>query len=340
MIQRRRGRGTRVPKQTTYESLKTPCRSHGERPPVKPLDVYGEPMEGTPFGRYRLVELLGRGGMGEVWRAHDSSTDRVVAIKVISAKFSDDPMFQQRFRRQGDVAARLFAHQDDPHLVPIYDVGEVDGRLYVTMRLVDGRDLQALLNSGPLKPERAVAIIEQVAAALHATHQVGLVHGDVRPANILLTDDDFAYLIGFDIAHPAAETGLTNAAVGSLFYTAPEQFSTGAIGPRSEIYALACVLYQTLTAELPFPGTTLEQLAVAHMITPPPRPCQLNPAVPQAFDDVIATGLAKEPGQRFPTAQDLAAAARAAVSNPIRRSSPPSPSTESQRPDATPVVDQ
>ncbi len=122
---------------------------------------------------------------------------------------------------------------------------------------------------------------------------------------------------------------------------APEHFSTGPIGPSSDIYALACVLYQTLTAELPFPGTTLEQLAVAHMVTPSPPPSQLNSAVPQAFDDVIATGLAKQPDQRFPTAKDLATAARAAVSKPIRQSSPPSPSTEARPPDApTTVVDE
>src|ERR1700758_4748279 len=119
-------------------------------------------VDGTPFGRYRLVELLGRGGMGEVWRAYDTATDRVVALKVLPANFADDHIFQERFRREARSAAGL----DEPHIVPIHDFGEIEGRLFVTMRLIKGRDLQDLLEDGPLQPERAVKIIEQVAQAL------------------------------------------------------------------------------------------------------------------------------------------------------------------------------
>ncbi len=130
----------------------------------------GTPEQGTPFGRYQLIELLGRGGMGEVWRAHDTAIDRVVALKMLLPHYAKDPDFEQRFRREARAAARL----DDPHVVPIYDVGEIDDRLYVTMRLINGVDLQTLIDEGPLEPKRAVAIIDQIAAALHSAHQVGL----------------------------------------------------------------------------------------------------------------------------------------------------------------------
>jgi serine/threonine protein kinase len=125
-------------------------------------------VNGTPFGQYRLIKLLGRGGMGEVWRAHDTVTDRIVAIKLLPANLSEDEDFQQRFRREAHAAARL----DTPHVVPIYDYGEIDGRLFVSMRLIEGRDLAAVLADGPLDPARAVRIIDQVAKALHAAHEV------------------------------------------------------------------------------------------------------------------------------------------------------------------------
>ncbi|WP_231983724.1 serine/threonine-protein kinase, partial [Mycobacterium sp. E2733] len=163
------------------ESVKTPA---------------GPMVEGTPFGRYRLVELLGRGGMGEVWRAYDTAMDRVVALKVLLATVAEDPAYVERFRREAHAAAGL----DEPHVIPIYDFGEIDGRLYVTMRLVTGRDLQTLLAQGPLEPARAIAIIDQIASALHAAHRVGLVHRDVKPSNILIAEHDFAYLIDFGIA--------------------------------------------------------------------------------------------------------------------------------------------
>ena len=161
-------------------------------------------MEGTPFGRYRLIELLGRGGMGEVWRAHDTDTDRIVAIKLLPPHLANDA-FRRRFRREAHAAARL----NNPHVIPIHHYGEIDGRLYVDMRLVEGRDLHSVLGDGPLEPARAVRIIEQVAKALHAAHKVGLVHRDVKPSNILLDEDDFAYLIDFGIARATDETRMT-----------------------------------------------------------------------------------------------------------------------------------
>src|ERR1700737_501049 len=223
------------------------------------LAAYGEPVEGTPFGRYRLVELLGRGGMGEVWRAHDTVIDRVVALKVLPPNFADDQVFQERFRREARAAAGL----DEPHVVPIHDFGEIEGRLYVTMRLIQGHDLQALLDSGPLEPARAVGIIEQIASALDAAHRIGLVHRDVKPSNILVAEDDFAYLIDFGIARASEDTRITGtgATVGTWAYMAPERFRNGTADARSDIYALACVLHQSLTGQLPFPSNTFEQVA-------------------------------------------------------------------------------
>ena len=271
-------------------------------------------MEGTPFGRYRLVELLGRGGMGEVWRAHDTGTDRVVALKLLSVHLADDDVFQERFRREARSAAGL----DEPHVVPIHDFGEIDGRLFVSMRLIKGRELEDILKDGPLPPDRAVAIIEQVASALHAAHDVGLVHRDVKPSNILVAQDDFAYLIDFGIARSAHDAALTDTGVpiGTWAYMAPERFHTGVVDARADIYALACVLFESLTGQLPFPANTLEQLAVAHMLQPPLHPSEVHAGVPAAMDQVIATGMAKEPAERYATAKDLAGAARGALTTP------------------------
>lgn len=252
--------------------------------------------------------------MGEVWRSYDTAIYRFVALKVLPTDLANDEVFQERFRREARAAAGL----DEPHVVPIHDFGEVDGRLFVTMRLINGRDLQQLLGAGPLAVARAVAIIEQIASALHAAHQVGLVHRDVKPSNILVTEDDFAYLIDFGIARSVGETGLTltGATVGTWSYMAPERFRDGGIEPSSDIYALACVLYQAMTAQLPYPGTTLEQVAMAHMTAPPPKPSAQRRGIPAAMDQVIAKGLAKQPNQRYLTAKDLAKAARAALRKP------------------------
>jgi serine/threonine-protein kinase len=285
--------------------------------------VYREPVEGTPFGRYQLIELLGRGGMGEVWRAHDTTVDRVVALKMLLPHYAQDDTFEKRFRREARAAARL----DDPHVVPIYDVGEIDGRLYVTMRLINGVDLQTLLDNGPLEAQRAVHIIEQIASALHSAHQAGLVHRDVKPSNILVAQNDFAYLIDFGIARGAGDTALTsaNTTIGTWAYMAPERFNTGEIQPSSDIYALACVLYQCLTGQPPYPGNTLEQVAVGHMVAPPPHPSEERDTVPTGMDSVIATGLAKQPTDRYPTAIAMATAARHAITAPMSQIRPDVP---------------
>jgi len=272
-------------------------------------------MEGTPFGRYRLVELLGRGGMGEVWRAYDTVTDRMVALKVLPAHFVQDSVFQQRFRREAHAAAQL----NEPHVVPIHTYGEIDGRLFVDMRLIDGRDLKTVLAGGPLSPERAVRIIEQVAQALHAAHKVGLVHRDIKPSNILLDDNDFAHLIDFGLARSTEQTSLTSAGkvIGTLSYMAPERFTSGQADARSDIYALACVLYECLTGFRPFPGDSLDQQLAGHLTAPPPRPSARQAGVPVAMDQVIATGMAKSPQERYATTVKLARAARDATTWPF-----------------------
>jgi serine/threonine protein kinase len=261
---------------------------------------------GTPFGRYRLVEVLGRGGMGEVWRAYDPVHDRYVALKLLPANYADDRVSQERFRREARAAAGI----DEPHVVPIFDSGEVEGRLFVSMKLVRGQDLQKLVDEGPLPPARAVSIIEQIASALHAAHRIDLVHRDVKPSNMLVAEDDFAYLIDYGIARAAGEQGLTStgSTIGTWAYMAPERFQKSVANERGDIYALACVLYQALTGEQPFPTDSLEQIAVAHMLHPPPRPSEAHAAVPAALDDVIASGMAKDPEQRYATTKELARA--------------------------------
>jgi serine/threonine protein kinase len=269
-------------------------------------------VEGTPFGRYRLVELLGRGGMGEVRRAHDTGTDRIVAIKLLPAHFSENEEFQRRFRREAHAAARL----DTPHVIPTHDYGEIDGRLFLSMRLSKGRDLDTVLADGPLDPARAVRIIDQVAKALHAAHEVGLLHRDIKPSNIFLDRDDFAYLIDFGIARAADETRMTKSGhmIGTFAYIAPERLDPQKEeDARADIYSLACVLYEALTGEPPFAVTTAAHLMYAHANTPPPRPSTTQPNVPPQVDEVIVTGMAKDPDQRYATTIELADAAHDAL---------------------------
>jgi serine/threonine protein kinase, bacterial len=161
---------------------------------------------GSRFGPYRLLRLLGRGGMGEVYEAEDTRKRRVVALKLISGQFSGDPTFRARMQREADAAGRL----TEPHVVPIHDYGEIDGQLYLDMRLIEGTDLSTMLRrTGPMSPPRAVAIVRQIAAALDAAHSAGVTHRDVKPENILVSHDDFAYLVDFGIARAATDRGLT-----------------------------------------------------------------------------------------------------------------------------------
>ncbi len=274
------------------------------------------------FGRYRLVDVIGQGGMGTVYRAHDTAIGRDVAIKVLPSELANKPGYQERFRREAHTAARLA----EPHVIPIYDTGEIDGRLYLVMPVIDGVDLSTVLErQEPMHPARAVGIIEQLGAALDTAHRAGLVHRDVKPSNALVTSDDFAYLIDFGIVHDASATKLTRTGslIGTWAYMAPERFSTGTADARSDIYALACVLHECLTGERAFPGDSLEQQIAGHLTGPPPRPSALNPTLGPRFDDVIARGMAKDPQQRYQTATQLVAAAREALTGTPGPATPP-----------------
>jgi serine/threonine protein kinase len=288
-------------------------------------------VQGTGFGRYRLLELLGRGGMGEVWKAYDTETDRIVAVKVLRADFADNDGYKQRFRREARAAAGL----NEPHVVPIHNYGDIDGRLYVDMRLIQGLDLQSMLGTGPLEPPRAVDIVGQVASALNGAHRIGLIHRDVKPSNILIAEGDFAYLIDFGIARTAADAGLTNTGmtIGTWAYMAPERFTSGTVDARADVYALACVLHEALTGSKPYPGDSMEQQIAGHLMKPPPRPSELRSGMPAAFDSVIAAGMAKEPRQRYPNTMELARAAKEAITAHVQLPRPaprpfPAPHTQ------------
>ena len=268
------------------------------------------------FGPYRIEGLLGRGGMGEVHRAYDTAHDRVVALKLLSDPFVADEAFRARFRRESQIVARL----REPHVIPIHAYGEIDDRLYLDMRLVEGRDLKELLEDGPLDPARAAGIVEQVAGALDAAHADGLVHRDVKPSNVLVTSADFVYLVDFGIARSMTAEGTsitgTGNVIGTLDYMAPERFGDAPITGLVDVYALACVLFECLTGTRPFPAEGAAAQMGAHLTAPPPVPSQVRPGLPPALDAVVARGMAKNPADRYPTAAALAEAARAAVTAP------------------------
>ncbi|WP_425004511.1 bifunctional serine/threonine-protein kinase/transporter substrate-binding domain-containing protein [Mycolicibacterium sp. S3B2] len=275
-------------------------------------------MNATPFGHYRLQKLIGRGGMGEVYQAYDTRTDRVVALKVLPHHMAEDEVFQARFRRESQSAAGI----NDPHVVPIHGYGEIDGRLYLDMRLIEGRNLGAMLaeTEKPLGAPFAVHVVEQVAHALDSAHKAGLIHRDIKPSNILITGRDFVYLIDFGLARTAGEQALTTAGstLGTLAYMAPERFEAGQVDARSDVYALTCVLYELLTGSRPYPADSLEQQIAGHMMAPLPRPSDTDPRL-AAFDAVIAKGMAKKPAKRYQSAGELAVAARRALNAPVRR---------------------
>jgi serine/threonine protein kinase len=273
------------------------------------------PEHGQMFGPYRLGRLLGRGGMGEVFHAFDTEQNRVVAIKRLLPSIATSEGVVTRFRREAEMVARL----REPHVIPIHSYGEIDGQLYIDMRLVEGQDLSRLLADGPVKsPADAVDVVAQVADALDAAHAEGLVHRDVKPSNVLITDRGFAYLVDFGIARAVGsdQTALTSTgqAIGTWAYMAPERFSSQPTDHRVDVYALACILYESLTGLCPFPTNDLTSAVGAHLNTPPPKVSDSRPEAPAGLDAVIAKGMAKEPALRYDSAGDLATAAHAALS--------------------------
>jgi len=268
------------------------------------------------FGRYDLKRRLGRGGTGDVYEAEDTITQRIVALKVLPPVFTHDRVFCARLER----ASRVVGQLHEPHIVPIYDYGEIDGQQFVAMQLIEGTDLSTRLKRlGSLPAPCAVAIVRQIASALDAAHALGIIHGDVKPSNILITGDDVAQLVDFGISDAAPHKGVTRvvgSAVATWKYTAPERFTAPVAGPKVDIYALACVLHECLTGSPPYLTDSVGALISAHLGEPVPVLSRSQHGISPAFDDVIAKGMAKDPAQRYPTAGDLALAACQALSRP------------------------
>jgi CHASE2 domain-containing sensor protein len=264
---------------------------------------------------YRIEATIGRGGMGVVYRATQLALERSVAIKLIATGRAHDPAFRVRFEQESKLAASI----EHPNVIPVYEAGEDDGLLFIAMRLVEGTDLAQLLErGGALDPARTVRLIGQLAEALDAAHARGLVHRDVKPANVLLTLDrpEHLYLTDFGIAKSVGRGGgitQDGERIGTLDYLAPEQIRGEAIDGAVDVYALAGLLYHCLTGGLPFPRETDAARLWAHVNAPPPAPSRTREDLPTAIDEVIARGMAKDPLARYGTAAELARAAARAL---------------------------
>jgi YVTN family beta-propeller protein len=271
---------------------------------------------GSEVGGYQVDILLGRGGMGAVYRARDADLGRTVALKVLAPEFAGNERFRERFLRESRLAASL----DHPHIVPIFRAGEADGVLFLAMRYVEGTDLSRLVeDEGPLDPERVVALVEQAASALDAAHEQGLVHRDVKPSNMLIARSagrEHCYLADFGLTKRTGSiSGLTatRQVVGTLNYIAPEQIRGGETDARADVYSLACVLHECLTGAPPFERATDVAVLWAHVHEEPPLVSSRRPELPKAVDPVLARGLAKEPADRYASCGELVAAVRNAL---------------------------
>jgi hypothetical protein len=268
---------------------------------------------GFEFVGYRLEELIGQGGMGVVYRAYDLRLKRTVALKLVTPELELDERFHARFARESELAMSL----EHPNVVPIYDAGDVDGRLYLAMRHVQGTDLRTLLRAeGALDPRRALTIIAQVAAALDAAHGRGLVHRDVKPSNVLLDAGEHVYLADFGLTRRLDEQGAQlgdGRSLGTPAYLAPEQIEGAAVDGRADIYSLGCLLYECLTGEAPVVRDSRLAVAWAHLEEEPPTASEHNPQLPAELDAVLRQAMAKEPADRHPTCSELVAAAEATL---------------------------
>ena len=268
---------------------------------------------GHDFLGYRPQELVGQGGMGVVYRARDLRLKRTVALKLMAPELAADERFRERFEREAELAMAL----EHPNVVPIHDAGELDGRLYLVMRYVEGTDLRALLRSeGALEPRRALAIVGQVAHALDAAHAKGLVHRDVKPSNVLVDGDEHVYLADFGLTRPFGATAVAagdGRSLGTPAYLAPEQIEGGAIDGRADVYSLGCLLYECLTGEPPFAAASRLAVAWAHLEEEPPRASHRNPSLGDAIDPVIRKAMAKDPDDRYQTCTDVVDAGEIAL---------------------------
>ena len=280
-----------------------------------------DPRVGTELAGHRVLSVIGRGGMSVVYLAEHIRLRRKVALKVLGPELAEDEAFRERFIRESRITAGL----DHPNIVTVYDAGEADGVLYISMRYVEGTDLEQLLrNETRLDPGRAVALVSQAAAALDAAHAAGLVHRDVKPANILLSSEprssaDRAYLSDFGVTK-RVDTGVsitrTGQFVGTVDYVAPEQIKGEDVDGRADVYSLACVLYRCLTGEVPFPRDTEVATIYAHLQDPSPMPSEHRPELSVGFDAPISRALAKSRDDRFDTCRGFADAAGDVVDPP------------------------
>jgi streptogramin lyase len=265
------------------------------------------------FLGYRPEELVGQGGMGVVYRARDLRLKRVVALKLMAPELATDERFRERFAREAELAMSL----EHPNVVPIHDAGELDGRLYLVMRFVEGTDLRALLrDEGALEPRRALAIVGKVANALDAAHAKGLVHRDVKPSNVLLDADEHVYLADFGLTRPfgSGAAGPTDGrSLGTPAYLAPEQIEGGEIDGRTDVYSLGCLLYECLTGAPPFAASSRLAVAWSHLEEEPPCATARSPELPDAIDAVLRKAMAKAPADRYATCAELVADAEAAL---------------------------
>jgi serine/threonine-protein kinase len=277
---------------------------------------------GERLGGYVIEAVVGGGGMGVVYRARELRVGRPIALKVIKPALARDAAFRERFKREARLAARI----EHPNVVPVYHAGEQDGELYMAMRYIEGVDLATLLaERGRLEPAEAVALVAQVARALDAAHAHGLVHRDVKPANVLLSGGH-AYLTDFGLTVSTAakaELTRTGEVVGTVAYVAPEQIRGGEVDGRADVYSLAGVLHHCLTGQVPFPVKHELDALAAHLASPPPRPSAIAPGVLVAFDRVVAWGMAKAPERRPASAGALADAAATAARGGRLTGAPP-----------------
>ncbi len=268
---------------------------------------------GTEVLGYRIEELLGRGGMGVVYRAYDLRLKRNVALKLIAPGLSGDERFRERFLSETELAASL----EHPNVVPVHDAGEVGGQLYLAMRYVDGADLRTLVRKeGVLEPPRALAILAQVAGALDGAHARGLVHRDVKPSNVLLDAQEHAYLADFGLTRRLAEPSIPGEdalSLGTPAYVAPEQIRGDEVDGRTDLYSLACVLYECLTGQEPFSRESDLAMLWGHLEEPPPKPSEVRPELPEALDGIVEKALAKNPDERYQSGAELVEAAREAL---------------------------
>jgi serine/threonine protein kinase len=274
------------------------------------------------FAGYRIDSRVGRGGMGVVYRATDLSLDRPVALKVLTEELANDPEFRRRFVSESKLAASL----DHPNIIPIHAAGEHDGILFIAMRLVPGDDLRTILRAhGRLEPERAIPLIAQIASALDSAHAHGLVHRDVKPANVLVTPEDHVYLTDFGLSKRVGantEATRTGMVLGTLDYIAPEQIRGETIGPFTDVYSLGCMITHLLTGQVPFIVPTDEGKMWAHFSEPPPKPSARVPELGGSFDAVVTRAMSKRPRDRYVTAGEVGTAMVAAAGRPARRAGP------------------